>query len=189
MIDRNTKLYSIVLTFYHRESSKLHTHFSVVKFDFLFFTMDPFRPGFDFISNSVNLFWRMSSTFLGLGGAATVAVVKTDMNKVSETICMLLMFVACLIAIVYMYQVTINGFVRLAINFQHHHEPIWIRILPFIAFVILTRSFNPITFGINSLIYFLPNAVLYIYGHHGIINALMNPIAGGNLPAIAHRRR
>lgn len=151
--------------------------------------MDPFRPGFDFISNSVNLFWRMSSTFLGLGGAATVAVVKTDMNKAFAMICMLLMFVACLIAMVYMHQVTINGFVRLTANFQHHHESIWIRILPLIVFTILTHSFNPITFGINSLISFLPNAVLYIYGHHGIINAPVGLIAGGNLPAIAHRRR
>jgi hypothetical protein len=129
---------------------------------------------------------KMFGSIIGLWAPVTVAVVKTDFNSLFSVISFVTMFIAVLLALVYIFRILATSCTQITTvisNVSASPSMIAIALVPLLILVCLSHL---VIINFIRLADLLLTATLYICSHTVGAAHYFGEIAGANQPAIAN---
>jgi hypothetical protein len=128
------------------------------------------------IWNGISGLFSTCSSIVGAWIPATVAIIKTDINILSQIFCFLIMFITSLATLWGICWITVSAYNQLVYAISFGMNPFWTSIVGCIGMVILVYLFHPIINFIIRLLGTSPAVILYLCGHQEASVAYYNAI-------------
>jgi hypothetical protein len=110
-------------------------------------------------------FWNMFKSSNGSAVPSTIAILKTDTNKIVQVICVVTFNGFYLVTWIYMYRILAGAHTRILSTVSSKSSPFWANFLGFTSLVTLTLIFYPAVITFVRLAYLMPAAALDICGY------------------------
>jgi hypothetical protein len=141
------------------------------------------------LESPVNYVWHAYNSLPSLAAPATAFVLKMDINNFYKVICLLIMFLGSLFGLVNTCRTIARAYTRIVATVSTESASFLAKIVAITEIVALLIIFYPVIFFLMKLTaHLLVITTFYVCGNPELAVTYVDAIAGGNQPAIAHRR-
>jgi len=130
--------------------------------------------------------WNTLTSAVGFSIAAIIAIIKADVNGFIKIFCLLLMFISCLYALVYMCKIIADFYARIVTAISEKSTPFVANIVASFSLVILAYMFRPVIVLLCRLTFILPAATLCICGHKEVVSLFISASSNREQYAITY---